>query len=69
LGASKLENDPKSAEICRRVQKLAKERNVELHLPSDFICAEKLEATEGSAKKVLAKQDLALDIGPETVAR
>jgi len=68
LGKSRVENDRLA--MARSLMKKAQSRGVVLELPTDLTVAHDLESREGrvvSAREV-GPEDLALDIGPATVA-
>jgi phosphoglycerate kinase len=71
IGASLF--DPEGAKIVADLAAKAKERGVNLHLPTDFICADKFDAD--AATRVATKAEgvpdgwMGLDCGPETSRR
>jgi len=67
--ASRIEEDKLA--LARTIVEKAKDKNVDLILPSDVVVAKDTNATEGVTVDVAAIPDghMALDIGPKTVAR
>lgn len=71
IGASLF--DPEGAKIVESLAAKAKERGVNIHLPTDFICADKFDAD--AATQAATKADgipegwMGLDCGPETSQR
>lgn len=68
LGSSRIEDD--KIEVAKRILAKAKSRGVAVHLPSDAIIAEGLDATVGSdaVANAIPSGMMALDIGPKTRA-
>ena len=66
--ASKVEGDKLA--LARTIMEKAKNKNVELLLPSDVVVAASIEASEGRIVEANAIPDgtMALDIGPKSVA-
>ncbi|XP_054261457.1 phosphoglycerate kinase-like [Macrosteles quadrilineatus] len=68
IGASLF--DPKGAEIVNNIMGKAKERNIQIHLPSDFVTGDKMSdnANIGTAtiKSGIDKNMIGLDIGPKS---
>ena len=64
--------DKEGAEIVPSIMKKAEERGVKIHLPTDFVTADKFakDATLGAAtvKSGISEGLLGLDIGPESTA-
>ncbi len=69
VGKSKVEADKLA--IARNFLRKASERGVKVHLPSDVVAAESLDATAGRPTPVDSIGDgmMALDVGPETSAQ
>lgn len=63
--------DEEGAAIVPQILAKAKEKGVKIHLPTDFICADKFAAdaniTARNEKQGIEKGWLGLDIGPETI--
>ena len=65
--------DEEGAKIVGDIMKKAKERGVKIHLPTDFVIADKFE--EGAQTKIRSEAEgiddgwLGLDVGPETIAK
>jgi phosphoglycerate kinase len=71
IGASLF--DPKGAEIVPRVMEKAKAKNKPIHLPIDFVAADKF-SNDASTKVVTVQQGIpagwqGLDCGPETIKK
>ncbi|GAB4564110.1 MAG: phosphoglycerate kinase [Haliangiales bacterium] len=68
VGKSKVEADKLA--LARSFLRKAQERGVTVHLPTDVIVADSLDAAEGRVVTVrsIAADDMALDIGPATAA-
>lgn len=66
LGASRVERE--KLPVARNFLRKAQERNVVVHLPTDVIVAESLDATAGAPVNVdaIGATQMALDIGPAT---
>jgi len=63
--------DEEGAEIVKDIMKKAEEKNVKIHLPTDYVCADKFAADANT--KVRTQDEgieegwMGLDIGPKTV--
>jgi phosphoglycerate kinase len=63
--------DPEGAKIVQDIMKKAKERGVKIHLPTDFVVAEKMD--ESATTKIRTEAQgiedgwIGLDIGPKTI--
>jgi len=64
--------DEEGAEIVKDIMKKAEEKNVKIHLPVDYMCADKFAAdakTEiKTSKEGVQEGWMGLDIGPKTIA-
>jgi len=64
--------DEEGAEIVKDIMKKAEEKNVKIHLPVDYMCADKFAAdakTEVKTSKEGVQEGwMGLDIGPKTIA-
>mmetsp|Transcript_102367 Transcript_102367/g.220990 ORF Transcript_102367/g.220990 Transcript_102367/m.220990 type:complete len:179 (+) Transcript_102367:743-1279(+) len=69
MGSSKLEADEKTREICMRVVNKAKELNVELVLPTDFVTSTDIESAATGVSSSLNSNEMAMDIGPDSLNR
>lgn len=69
MGKSLLECDENAIRVCKEVVEYAKKKNVELVFPTDFTCAKDLNATGLKVKTTLESDDMAFDIGPDSVKK
>ena len=55
--------------VIQEIIDVAKENKTQIHLPTDVIVSDSLQATTVQTKKLsdLSKQDIILDLGPETI--
>ena len=67
VGKSRIEED--KLPLARTLIEKAREKNIQLVLPTDVVVAESLQATSGKATdiNVIGFGEMALDIGPRTV--
>ena len=65
--------DEEGAKIVNDIMKKAKERGVKIHLPTDFITADKFDESAQTKLRTEAEgiddEWIGLDIGPQTIAR
>lgn len=63
--------DEEGAEIVKDIMKKAEEKNVTIHIPTDYMCADKFDAEANtkvrSSKEGVEEGWMGLDIGPETI--
>lgn len=69
MGKSLLEKDENAVKVCKEVVEYAKKKNVELVFPIDFVCAKDLNASGMSVKSSLQSDDMAFDIGPDSIKK
>lgn len=67
MGKSLLEKDENAVKVCKEVVEYAKQKGVELVFPTDFVCAKDIDGTGLAVKKTLEADDMAFDIGPDSV--
>jgi phosphoglycerate kinase len=59
--------DEEHLETAKKIMDTYKHKNIPLHLPVDFICADSPEAASGAAFETIPSTKLGLDIGPKTI--